>query len=347
MTARIFDHLPDGKAVTAYRLEGSGGAYVEILDYGATILGIHIPDRAGTLRDVVLGFDDISSYATSDAYMGATVGRHANRIGGGQFTLNGKTYSLDRNCGPNHLHGGFQSYHTRMFSAEENGQELRLSLLSPDGDQGYPGTLKFSVSFRFTEENALHIRYEGVSDEDTVVNLTNHSYFDLSDGADPMGQLLWLNGEYYAENDETNLPTGRLLPVTGSPFDFTHEKPLGKDLSAPHAQLLLSRGYDHNFTISDTTKPFATLYSEQTGIQMTATTNMPGVQLYTANNLGDCEGKYRRHYRAQLAVCLETQFFPNAMAVENFEKPILKAGETYLRETIYTFSIPKRNNGNK
>lgn len=292
------------------------------------------------LRDVTLGFDDIGSYAASDAFIGVTVGRHANRIGEGRFVLNGKTYTLDCNNGPNHLHGGFHGYHTRMFTAEAEGEALRLSLVSPDGDQGYPGNFTFSVIFRFTEDNALRIRYEGVSDADTVANLTNHSYFDLSGGQDPMGQTLWLNSEFYAENDENNLPTGRLLPVAGGPFDFTVEKPLGQDIHREHIQLLQSGGYDHNFAIADHASPFARLYSGKTGILMTVSTDLPGVQVYSANNLRDVTGKNGKVYQPHSAVCLETQYFPNAMAIDGFEKPILKAGASYLHETTYAFSCP-------
>ena len=339
MKTRIFDRLPDGAAVTAYRLDGSKGAYVEILDYGAIILGIHVPDRDGILRDVTLGHDEILPYTTTEAYFGATVGRHANRIGYGKFTLNGVEYTLDVNNGPHHLHGGFSGYNFRFYQVEEVEDGIRCSLHSPEGDQGYPGNFDFSVTFRFTKDNALHILYEGVSDRDTVVNLTNHSYFDLSAGEDPQGQKLWLEAEYFTENDENNLPTGKVLPVKGTAFDFTVEKAVGQDNHAPEEQIKRCKGYDHNFVLTGKHEWFGRLRSEATGIRMAVKTDLPGVQLYGANFTGGNVGKGGRVYKDYDAVCLETQFFPNAINTEGFEAPILKAGEKYRHETVYWFTV--------
>ena len=335
IAASAFGALSDGTPVTRYRL-GDEAAHVDILDYGATIQSLVVPDRDGVPTDVVLGYNDIKGYETGTCFFGATVGRHANRIGGGAFTLNGKTYSLAKNSGPNHLHGGPEGFDRRMFQAELLGDTLKLSLVSPDGDQGYPGALRLSVYFSFSEDMALTIRYEAVSDQDTVVNLTNHSYFDLSGGRNPRGQLLTLDADEYTENDENTLPTGVISPVAGTPFDFRQEKPVGQDLDAMNQQLLYCRGYDHNFVLKNGGQltEFARLRSRETGIAMTAATDMPGVQLYGANFV---EEQGKGSYQPYCAVCLETQFFPNGMGVAHFPKPLLRAGDTWRHETVYRF----------
>ena len=334
-----FGTLSDGTPVTLYRLLGKGESHVDILDYGATVQAIRVPDQNGVLTDVVLGYDDVQQYETRDLYFGATVGRHANRIGGGKFTLNGITYDLEVNNGPNHLHGGTKGYHQRMFRAEIQGDTLSLSLTSPDMDQGYPGRLELTVSFRFDEENRFSIHYQAKSDKDTVINLTNHSYFDLSSGSDPMGQVLQLDADQFTENDENTLPTGTILDVGGTPFDFREGKPLGRDIDEDHTQLKNCNGYDHNFVLKGTgLRSFARLHSPATGITMTAATDMPGVQLYSANFVEDPKGKGGKAYHPRSAVCLETQFFPNGMAIDHFQKPILRAGDRWDHVTTYTFS---------
>lgn len=340
ITSHPFGTLSDGTAVTCYRLSGGNGAWVEVLDYGATVRSVVVPDRNGQLTDVVLGYDDVRGYAQGTLYFGATVGRHANRIGLGRFCLNGISYQLEQNCGPNHSHGGLRGYHQRLFTAEIQGETLRMHLVSPDGDQGYPGTLRLTVSFTFSRDNVLTIHYSAHTDRDTVVNLTNHSYFDLSGGLEPMGQTLRLDAKYYTENDENTLPTGVIAPVSGTPFDFTAEKPLGQDIGQPHPQLQFCRGYDHNFVLENggALRSFALLRSPVTGIAMTAATDMPGVQLYTGNWVQEPRGKAGRHYGERDGVCLETQFFPNALAVDAFQKPILRAGEAYDHTTVYAFS---------
>ncbi len=334
ITAREFGRLGDGTMVTCYRLSDGQGSYADILDYGGTVQSLVVPDRNGTPTDVVLGYRTAGGYEQGQLYFGATVGRHANRIGGGQFLLNGKTYTLEKNSGPNHSHGGFRGYHQRMFSAEIQEDTLCLRLLSPDGDQGYPGTLRVEVRFSFSPSRVLTICYEARTDRDTVVNLTNHSYFDLSGGRDPMGQLLRLRAERYTENDENTLPTGVISPVAGTPFDFTVEKPLGRDIDAP--QLRAYRGYDHNYVLRGDGE-FALLRSPATGIVMTASTDLPGVQLYTGNWIEEPLGK--RPYGPRAGVCLETQFFPNAMAIDAFEKPILRAGAVYRHSTAYALGV--------
>lgn len=335
MIERIpFGALTDGTAVTCYRLHGGDKAWVDVLDYGATVRAIVVPDKNGVPTDVVLGYDDAAGYEQGTFYFGATVGRHANRIGRGRFTLNGVTYQLETNSGPNHSHGGFSGYDKRMFRGEVHGDKLLMHLVSPDGDQGYPGTLALTVAFTFSPDNALRIEYFAETDKDTVVNLTNHSYFDLSGGRDPLGQCLRLRAERYTENDPDTLPTGVIADVRGTPFDFTAEKPLGRDIEQDHVQLRNCRGYDHNFVLEGP-GDFAWLRSPDTGITLTAGSDMPGVQLYSGNWVEEPRGK--RPYGLRSGVCLESQFFPNAMGLEQFQKPILRAGEVYDHWTEYRF----------
>ena len=237
ITSRPFGTMPDGRPVTCYRLTGGPKAYADVLDYGGTVQAIVVPDQNGTPVDVVLGYDDLDGYRTGTCFFGATVGRHANRIGGAAFTLGGNTYTLEKNAGPNNLHGGPEGFDRRLFSGEIDGDKLKLRLTSPHMDQGFPGELRLTVTFTFSPENELTIRYEAVCDRDTVVNLTNHSYFDLSGGRNPMGQLLRLDADRFCEGDENTLPTGRLLEVEGTPFDFREEKPVGRDLHTVTPQL--------------------------------------------------------------------------------------------------------------
>ena len=342
ITAYPFGQLADGTEVTRYRLQNSENAFADILDYGATIQALVMPDKYGMATDVVLGYDTLSDYTRGTLYFGATVGRHCGRIGGGCFTLNGQTYALAKNSGPNHIHGGLFGFHQRVFTAEVLPNNcLCLHLTSPDGDQGYPGQVEVTVQFTLFPNNTLVIRYRGVSDRDTLLNLTNHSYFDLSGGQDPMGQTLWLDAEYYAENDENTLPTGVVAPVAGTPFDFSRGKRLRHDLGAEDRQLKLCRGYDHSFLLrrSGSLREFARLSSPITGIVMQAATDLPAVQLYTANFVEEKRGKGGRHYKPHSAVCLETQFLPNALHIPGAEAPVLRAGAEFDHSTAFVFGV--------
>ena len=341
ITSRPFGTLTDGTPVTCYRLSAAAGAYVDILDYGATVQSIAVPNRQGALTDVILGYPSAADYEAGSFYFGATVGRHANRIGGGRFTLNGVTYTLERNSGPNHSHGGFCGYHQRMFVAEIHGDTLDMHLFSPDGDQGYPGNLRLTVRYRFADDLRLSIKFLAVCDQDTVVNLTNHCYFDLSGGQAPMEQLLQICAEQYTENDENTLPTGVVASVAGTPFDFRQPQPIGRDLSADCQQLHHCNGYDHNFVLKNggSMQTAARLYSPVTGIVMEEATDLPGLQLYSGNFIDAPNGL--RPYGFRSGVALEGQFFPNAMAIAAFQKPILPAGQTYRHNITYQFSIPE------
>ncbi len=337
IASRPFGALSDGSAVTCYRLTGPNGAFADILDYGATVQALAVPDQAGQLTDVVLGYPAAADYETGSFYFGATVGRHANRIGGGTFTLGDKTYTLEKNSGPNHSHGGFYGYHQRMFAVTVQGDALELQLHSPDGDQGYPGNLEVCVTYRFTQDMALDIGFRAKTDQDTLVNLTNHCYFDLSGGQDPLGQTLWIDGDQFTENDENTLPTGKVLSVAGTPFDFRVPKAIGQDITRDDRQLQNCNGYDHNFVLYNggTFHPVARLHSDLTGITMEESHDMPGLQLYSGNFIDAPNGKQPYGFRSGIA--LEGQYFPNAMAIPDFRKPILRAGETYRHRICYRF----------
>lgn len=339
ISSRPFGTLSDGFPVTCYRLTGSGGAYADILDYGATVQSIVVPDKTGRLIDVALGYDTPEGYENGTCFLGCTVGRHANRIGGGSFPLNGMTYQLEKNDGENNLHSGPNGYEKRFFQPEIHGDTLVMKLHSPHMDQGFPGGLELAVAFSFSQDNALRIHYTAVSTEDTLVNITNHSYFDLSGGQAPMDQLLHIDADFYTENDAGTLPTGVIASVAGTPFDFRREKPIGQDIDTDHIQLKYCGGYDHNFVLNTDgrLRPVATLRSLLTGIKMTVETDMPGIQFYSGNSLTDAGGK-NGGYSPRDGVALESQFFPNAMAFSHFPRPVLRAGETWNHTTIYRFA---------
>ena len=339
ISARPFGKTADGRPVTCWTLTGTAGACVRIIDYGATVQSVLVPDRAGSLTDVVLGYDDVAGYENGDMYIGATIGRHANRIGEGRFTLNGVEYQLDCNNGPNHSHGGYGGFHQRMFCGSVEGDLLKMTLVSPDGDQGYPGELTLTVEFSLREDNALTIHYLAETTKDTVVNLTNHSYFDLSGGQNPTGQCLRLAASRITAVDANTLPTGEFLEVAGTPFDFLTEKPIGRDLHDPMTQLAQCRGYDHNYVLDkgEGLAEMAWLRSPETGITLTMSTDLPGVQLYSGNYISADNGKGGRTYRNWSAVALESQSFPNGMAIPGFPRPVLPAGQVYDHTTVYRF----------
>lgn len=331
----IFDRAQNA---AVWRLANSHGMSAAILEYGGILQSLTAPDRQGRPVDVVLGFDTLEGYRNDTAFLGATVGRVSNRIAGASFSLNGTEYPLAANCGRHHLHGGPEGFHRRVWRGERAGENaVRLSRRSPDGEEGYPGTLDVSVTYALTEDNALRITYEAVSDRDTPVSLTNHSYFNLAGGGDAMGHVLELAAGYFLENDGDCVPTGTLLPVAGTPFDFRTAKPVGRDIGRDDEQLRRGGGYDHNYVLSGSTA--AVLSCPETGIVLTVRTTMPGMQLYTANALPDAAGKGGAPMGCRTAVCLETQQFPDAVHRANFPSPILRAGEQLREETEWRFTV--------
>jgi len=334
---RFFGTTQQGETVSAWQLSHHTGASVTVLDYGAAVQSLCVPDRAGRLTDVVLGYDTAAAYETNDGHLGATVGRMCNRIGGAAFSLNGKTYPLERNDGVNHLHGGRRGFDRYLWQAEPGEDSLRFSRVSPDGEADYPGRVTVSVTFHFTEENRLVIAYDAVSDADTVINLTNHSYFNLNGGGTVLDHRLQVFAARLTENDGASVPTGRFLDVAGTPFDFRRPKAIGRDIGSDHPQMQRGHGYDHNFVLSGPQAAF--LYSQESGIALRVFTTLPGMQVYTANYLSERVGKGGRVMRPRDAVCLETQLFPDGMAHYGFPSPVLRAGEQLHTETHFAFSV--------
>ncbi len=335
-----FGYTSKKEPVSLYRLENSSGAYLEVSDYGCRIRSICVPDRNGVLRDVCLGYPEISDYETDSAGLGAAIGRHANRIGGASFSLNGREYPLEKNDGKNHLHGGSNGFAFRIWNTQYKDGTLVFTQTFSQEEDGFPGTLTMKLTYEWTETNRLSITYEALSDQDTVYNVTNHTYFNLEgyESRSVLNHILWINASSITENDSESIPTGRILPVEDTPFDFRQKKTIGQDIEKEHIQLTYGSGYDHNFILGGSgLRPAAILESPFSGIRMTCSTDQPGMQLYTANFLGDCKGKYGEDFCPRNSVCLETQHFPDAVHHPDFPSVILKAREPFTTTTWYEF----------
>ena len=343
VTTSVFGKTSDGKTITEYVIRNRAGMEARLIDYGAVLTALLVPDREGNPVDVVLGFEDPKMYEINPACFGATVGRHANRIAQASFTLNGKKYELGKNNGPNNLHSNPGSYYFRMWSGlivEENSVEM--SLESPDLDQGYPGNMKITVRFDLTENNGLVITYRGKSDADTIFNMTNHSYFNLAGQASGsiLEQRVRIEADAYTPSTKELIPTGEIAPVAGTPFDFRELKEVGRDIGADNEQLKNGSGYDHNFVLREGkgVRPAARMESDETGIAMDVFTDLPGIQFYTASCTDVDGGKGGVHYGQYSAACFETQYFPDSIHHDNFPSCVLKAGENFVSVTEYRFS---------
>lgn len=334
---RPFGVTRTGQAVYCYCLS-SPVLQAELLDYGVTLRALRTRDCAGQWRDVVLGYDTLDAYETQDGYLGACIGRVCNRIGGAEFTLNGTRFALARNDGQNHLHGGLRGFDKYIWQADIGADCVRFTRVSPDSEEGYPGTLHVSITCR-VEENTLELCYDAQSDRDTLCSLTNHAYWNLNGAGSVLAHTLQIPADAFLENSSECLPTGKYLAVEGTPMDFRAPKPLGRDLALEDVQLRRCGGYDHTFCLPAAPElhEAAVLHSAQSGITLRVLTTLPGVQLYTANFLGTRAGKHGAVYHRQDAVCLETQFYPNAMRCPAFPQPILRAGERYHHRTLYSF----------
>ena len=322
----------------------------QIITYGGIVTSLKVPDRAGTMANVVLGYPQIDGYVTDTSYFGAIIGRYGNRIAGGRFTLNGVAYTLPTNDKPNSLHGGSTGFNKRIWQATEasgpEGPGLTLSYTSPDGEEGYPGTLSVQITYRITEQNELRIDYSAKTDKATVVNLTHHSYFNLSgEGTgDILDHQLEIMADRYTPVDATLIPTGELAPVAGTPFDFTKPKAIGADIRDGHPQLVIGRGYDHNFVLQRSTAGSPSLAARvrepRTGRVMEVLTTEPGVQFYSGNFLnGTAVGTGGNTYRQGDGFCLETQHFPDSPNKPSFPSTVLQPGAEYRTTTIYRFSV--------
>jgi aldose 1-epimerase len=350
ITKDLFGTLEDGTRIWRFTLTNERGVRVKIITYGGIIQTIEVPDRSGRLGNVALGFATLDEYVTGNGpFFGAIIGRYGNRIAGGTFTLDGETFQLPRNDGPNSLHGGTNGFDKRVWTPTPGraGDEvsLRLDRVSPDGEEGYPGTLKTTVTYTLTSENAIRIDYHATTDEATVVNLTNHSYFNLAgEGSGTVyDQTLEINADRYTPVDDTLIPTGELAPLRGTPLDFGRPTPIGDRIRDDHQQLLFGQGYDHNYVLNREGSGLelaARVRDAGTGRVLSVLTEEPGLQFYSGNFLdGTLVGTSGRVYRQSDGIALETQHFPDSPNQPGFPSTVLRPGETYETTTVYQFSV--------
>lgn len=342
-----FGITKDGQQVDRYTLTNARGMRVQVITYGGIITSLEVPDREGHFQDVVLGYDNLSDYEENNPFFGALIGRFGNRIADGKFTLEDKEYTLAQNDGKNHLHGGVKGYDKVVWGAEGtlvNGEAvLKLTYLSPDMEEGYPGNLSVEVTYTLTQQNALKVDYKAITDKTTIVNLTQHSYFNLSGGEDILSHELYINADGYLPVDETLIPTGEIAEVKGTPFDFTSAKVIGKDINQDDTQLKRGLGFDHCWVLNDqnTGMRIAAILSESTtGRVLEISTDEPAIQFYSGNFLnGTHPIKYSdSFYGHRSGLCLETQHYPDSPNQEAFPSVVLKPGETYQTQTVFTFS---------
>lgn len=343
----FFGKTKDGVAVDCYTLKNRNGVEMKVINYGATIIALKVPDQNGKLDDVVLGFDTLADYETKSPYFGCVVGRYGNRIAKGQFTLNGVAYNLATNNGPNSLHGGLKGFDKVVWQAKElqtvAGPAIVLTHVSKDGDEGYPGNLTMKVVYTLTDRNEVKIDYRATTDKDTVINLTNHSYFNLAGQGhgDILSHEMQINASHFTPVDATLIPTGELRPVKGSPFDFTEPTTIGARIAQNDEQLKFGNGYDHNWVLDkDGALTLAARVVEpKSGRIMEVCTTEPGIQFYCGNFLdGTLTGKAGKVYNFRNGFCLETQHYPDSPNHPNFPPTVLRPGQIYQTTTIYRFS---------
>ena len=341
-----FGTLPDGEEVERFRLQNTAGAEATIITYGATLVSLATPDRDGIIEDIVLGHDSLDGYLEANPYFGSIVGRYANRIAGGSFTLDGETYTLARNNGPNHLHGGLKGFDKANWEVEQiiedaNQVGISLNYVSADGEEGYPGTLDVRVTYLLTEDNRLIVDYEATTDKATPVNLTQHAYFNLAGGNSVEDHHLTLAASHYTPVDSTLIPTGEIRSVEGTAFDFRRGKRIGEQIDDDDQQLLYGGGYDHNFVLDRVSGDLilaATVLEPESGRILEVHTTKPGMQFYTGNFLdGSITGKNGVQYGRRSGFCLETQYYPDSPNQPNFPSSVLRPGEVYQTQTVFAF----------
>ncbi len=336
-----FGQISTGEETHLYVLENKNRMIATVSDYGATLVNLWVPDTHRYLMDVVCGYDKASDYETNSGFMGAVVGRVANRIGGASFTLDGKEYKLTANEGRNSLHGGRDFYNRRIWDVDEvENNRVTLKLHSPDGDQGYPGNVEIWVTYTLTDNNELQIHYHAVPDADTLINLTNHTYFNLrgQNTSYALDQELFINADSYTPMDDELIPTGEIASVEGTPMSFLHWRRIDRDADEVYEPLTKAGGYNHNYVLNGSgMRLVAGLRCDFTEVNMEVYTDLPGLQFYAGGNLHTTAGKKGITYEKNDAICLETQYFPDAIHHDNFESPIVRAGETYDTTTIYKF----------
>lgn len=346
-----FGVLSTGEKISSYTLSNGNGTRVTVIDYGAAVISLSVRDRNGRFSDIVAGYDSLFDYEFGDGYLGAVVGRAGNRIANGSFTLDGASYTLYRNDGENHLHGGKQGFSNKVWSVEMHDSDepyLVMSYISAGGEEGYPGTLSVVVTYKLSKDDSLSINYKAQTDRPTVLNLTNHSYFNLGGYAsgDVLDHEITIDADTYLPTNEALIPTGEVRAVKGTPFDFMSPKKIGRELDIEkNTDLKIAGGYDHcmNFVggETDTPKLRIKVYDEKSGRRMSVYTDQPCVQFYTANFLANSEHPLKGGYPQQRrhAFCLETQHMPDSINHKNFTNTVLRPGEIYDSTTVYKFDV--------
>ena len=345
---KSFGSLTSGEEIGLYHIENSAGAYAEVMEYGAILVKLAVPDKDGVLTDVVLGYDDVQQYEVNSCFFGSTIGPNGNRIADSAFSIDGKKYTLTPNENENNLHSGPNGFEKKLWTADykEDQSAVTFSLKVPDGQNGFPGNRTFCVTYELTEECELILSYEGISDQATIANLTNHSYFNLNGegSGDVLDHYLKLNASAFNPvPDSKSIPTGENRPVKGTVMDFTDYKKIGLQIDEPDEQLGFTGGYDHNFVTDGYSKgvvrPIASAYSEKTGIRMDVSSDLPCVQFYSGNFIKQENGKNGHVYVIRNGFCLETQVEPNAVNTPGFHSPVIAAGEKYHTRTSYKFGL--------
>lgn len=349
LSQRPWGQTPDGASVELITLRNAHGVEVHVATLGGIITSLRVPDRTGAFDDIVLGHDSVAGYVPNPTFFGALIGRYANRIARGTFTLDGVTYTLARNDGPNHLHGGHKGWNQAVWRAEpfERSSEVGVVFThtSPDGDEGYPGRVTAQVSYTLNERNELRVDYRATADKPTVINLTQHSYFNLAGAraTDILSHELMINADRFTPVDDTLIPTGELAPVAGTPFDFTTPTKIGARIAQTDVQLQRGRGYDHNFVLTrqgDGLSLAARVFEPVTGRTLEITTTEPGLQFYSGNFLdGTIKGTSGRVYGHRSGFCVETQHFPDSPNQPAFPSTVLRPGEEYRSTTVFTFGV--------
>jgi aldose 1-epimerase len=349
ITRNAFGKTRDGQAVDIFTLRNSKGAEVRILNYGGIVVSFTVPDKHGKMGDVVLGYDNLESYLKQSPYFGCLVGRYGNRIAHGKFTLDGTAYTLATNNYPNAIHGGLKGFDKAVWQAKivAHGSEpsLELHYVSKDGEEGYPGNLDVTAAYTLTDDNGLKLEYTATTDKDTVVNLTQHSYFNLAGRGDVLNHVVMIDADKFTPVDKTLIPTGELRPVQGTPFDFRKPMAIGARINQDDEQLKFGKGYDHNWVLNKKPgelKLAARVHEPTTGRVLEVLTTEPGLQFYTGNFLdGKITGKGGWIYQARNAFCMEPQHFPDSPNHPEFPSVVLKPGETYKNTIIYRLSVSR------
>ena len=345
MEQHVFGITKKGEQASLYTLKNSNHVTMKVTDYGATLVSLLVPSKDGQLKDVVLGYDNVTGYEEHTCYFGATIGRNGNRIKDSRFTIDGKEYKIDENENHNNLHSGKNGFNSVIWEVREHtDNSITFYHYSTEEEQKFPGNMQITVTYTITEDNTLHIVYNGKADADTIMNCTNHSYFNLNghESGSVEGQILQILADAYTPvADSASIPTGEIAPVEGTPMDFRTEKTIGQDINADFEQLHFTGGYDHNYVLGrpGEKKVMANAYSKESGIAMEAATDCCGVQFYAGNFIGEQAGKDGAAYHDRSGFCLESQFYPNAVNEPDFPSPVVKAGDTYHTETTYRFYL--------